>query len=532
VSRVSGGRVTGNGIDCGTNTTTCQSTLDAGTAVSLTATADTGDRVGTWMGCSNNSANPCTLTLNGNASVTPAFVPQYLLTVSRVSGGRVTGNGIDCGTNTTTCQSTLDAGTPVSLTATADTGYRVGTWMGCSSNPTPSSCALTLSGTTTVTQTFVAQYVLTVNQPTGGTITGNGLTCGTQGSTCNATLDTGTAVSLTATADTGYRIGVWSGCSSNPDPNSCALTLSGTTTVTQTFVAQYVLNVTSPAGGTIAGPGDINCGVAGSACSATFDAGASVKVTAHTDNSSSIGAWGDDCNSTTAGSSTCTLTMDGNKTASVTFTYVLTTTAGTGGNVNIGGQSNVCANGCTYAAGTSVSLTAAPTGYWGFWTWSGQCSGMGESCQLTMSGNFSTTALFYIVNQDLADNGVTGDANPTLTLQGTAFSTSNNPRNPASYTCNPGTCPSSWSFDEGSTVNVAIHCLLTGGMFGWSGLGRDVGATESSFRIDHYGTDAQTVTYCTLRARGSCLQFTTTPYPYSAVPANQSLGVAATCPVG
>ena len=56
-----------------------------------------------------------------------------------------------------------------------------------------------------------------------------------------------------------------------------------------------------------------------------------------------------------------------------------------------------CGTDCTesYAAGTSVTLTASPASGWSFAGWSGDCSGTGN-CNLTMNSNKNVTATFSV----------------------------------------------------------------------------------------------------------------------------------------
>ena len=70
------GTVTGTGIDCGTD---CSESFAAGTQVSLTAAADGNSVFTGWSGACSGTTNPCTVTMDANKAVTPAFAITYHL---------------------------------------------------------------------------------------------------------------------------------------------------------------------------------------------------------------------------------------------------------------------------------------------------------------------------------------------------------------------------------------------------------------------------------------------------------------------
>ena len=102
-----------------------------------------------------------------------------------------------------------------------------------------------------------------------GTVTSNpsGINCG---STCSANYDSGTAVTLTASPNSGYTFTGWSGggCSGT---GTCTVTITAATSVTATFATTaYNLTVTKSGTGTgtvTGSDGFINCG---STCSVNY----------------------------------------------------------------------------------------------------------------------------------------------------------------------------------------------------------------------------------------------------------------------
>src|SRR5205823_5100578 len=175
----------------------------------------------------------------------------------------------------------FDSGTQVTLTATPAQGSTFQGWSGggcASTNP----CTLTLTANTTVVANFARpRFTLAVSpQGTGsGTVTSSptGINCG---ATCSASFASGTQVTLTATPARGSTFDGWTGggCAST---NPCTLTLTANTTVTARFsVRRVTLSVFRQGlgSGTVASsPAGIDCGAT---CSATYDSGTVVTLTA------------------------------------------------------------------------------------------------------------------------------------------------------------------------------------------------------------------------------------------------------------
>jgi hypothetical protein len=169
-----GGSVTGGG------------TFASGTQVSLTATPTSGYSFSGWS--NGSTANPLTVTLNSNTSITANFevlINSYTLTVVSTDGGSATGAG------------EYNEGTEVTLTATASEGYRFTGW---SDGSTEESITITLSEDTALTANFelIVIYNLILESVTGGSVTGAG------------EYNEGTEVTITAIPDDGYEFTEWS----------------------------------------------------------------------------------------------------------------------------------------------------------------------------------------------------------------------------------------------------------------------------------------------------------------------------------
>ena len=173
-----------------------------------------------------------------------------------------------------------------------------------------------MSGDQSVTANFaLLQYALNVSKSGNGTITGNGINCGTS---CSVLLDHGTAVSLTATPASGYLFSSWSGDCTTISGNTCQATMDKARTISATFVVQpasYRISVTLNGSGSVSSsPKGISCG---RTCSALFKTGSSVKLTATPAKKHTFKSWsGTVCNGSTATTCTLVVTQDVSLTAS------------------------------------------------------------------------------------------------------------------------------------------------------------------------------------------------------------------------
>jgi len=249
------------------------------------------------IGCSGLGTGP-----------TPPTTFQLTVQMSGNGSGTVTSSpaGIDCGP---ACREAFNSGTVVTLTAAAATGSIFAGWSGACSGT--QSCTVTLSANQTVTATFTTQssptYTLMVSLAgTGsGTVTSNpaGINCGTS---CSASFNGGTQVTLTATPAAGSAFAGWSGACSGT--GTCQLTLNANASVTATFNPSgpqtLSVTVTGNGGGTVtSSPPGINCG---SVCNAQFPLGTQVTLTASTNPNAYLVSWSGDCN----GSGSCVVTMN------------------------------------------------------------------------------------------------------------------------------------------------------------------------------------------------------------------------------
>jgi hypothetical protein len=406
------------GVNCGT---ACTFTFDAGTAVSLSAVADSTSNFAGWSGACSGTGG-CMITMDSNKAVTATFTSKtYALTVNRTGPGVVASSpsGIYCGA---ACSTVYDAGTLVTLTAAPDPGAGFAGWTGACSGtgpcivtvnsaltvnavfnpptatptgtPTPTpTLTPTLSPTHTFTATPTSTWVtLAVNRSGAGLVYSEpgGLYCGAD---CVHSFPPGTAVTLTAFPDAGASFTGWSGgvCAGT---GTCVIVLNANTLVAATFINPLVIQKTGTGTGSVVSvPSGINCG---STCAAQFATGTLVSLSASASVGSSFAGWSGAC----TGTGTCVLTMDQAKNVTAEFTrqYFTLTVArtGTGGGTVSSSPAGIsCGATCEYVfdAGTVVGLSAVADAHSTFTGWSGACAGTG-GCFVTMDSIKSVAAEF------------------------------------------------------------------------------------------------------------------------------------------
>lgn len=220
--------------------------------------------------------------------------------------------GIACGGD---CEADFADGTMVELTATAGANSDFDGWLGCDS-VTADKCRVTLSADRSVTARFAANaFTLTVRRHGSGdgdvTSSPAGISCP---SDCTELYSPGTTVRLTADPDPNSTFSDWSVCAGT---GTCEVTMDRDRTVTATFTLDTFDLRVSKAG---AGEGTVTSDPAGidcdADCSATFDSGQDVTLTADADSNSTFEDW-IGCDDQFG--SECTVTMDGDRTVRAIF---------------------------------------------------------------------------------------------------------------------------------------------------------------------------------------------------------------------
>lgn len=195
--------------------------------------------------------------------------------------------------------------------------------------------------------------------------------------------------------------------------------------------AQLSVNVIGT-GTIVSSPPGISCP---STCAASFAQGTSVVLTAAAGSGFNFAGFSGACNG-----ASCQLVLANNQSVSATFTTasvrVTVVIAGSGTVTSTPSGIN-CPGACTasFAPGTGVSLSAAPSPGYSFSGFSGPCTN--TICQLTLASNQSVSATFAPMTAQLA---------VSISGNGTVIST------PAGINC-PGSCTA--SFAGGTSVTLA-----------------------------------------------------------------------------
>ena len=177
----------------------------------------------------------------GSFSITDSKVRNMTLTLSPTTAalsvtksgngaGTISGSGISCGTD---CTENYIFGTSVTLSALTSAGSKFIGWSGSCSGT--AVCTISMNQPKSVNAQFnLNTYTLSVTKSGtgGGTISGTGISCGTD---CSETFNYGTIVTLSALPASGSSFAGWSGACSGT--GKCTLTMNATKSVSAIFSA-------------------------------------------------------------------------------------------------------------------------------------------------------------------------------------------------------------------------------------------------------------------------------------------------------
>ena len=302
----SGGSVTGSG------------SFPHGSLVNVSATPNSGYSFVQWVGAgiSDSTAPNTTLIMNSDQSITAQFAQSEQSLFSLVLQANPQSSGILIG----------DGNYPqdqnVSISAEPIAGYSFDRWEGYPINNSPdSNTSLILDSNITITAHFTRiNYLINLDSPGGGTVTGSG------------TYAFGSEANLSAEASTGYQFDYWNG-TGIPDPLAPVLSL----TVSQDLSLEAIF---SPLPYTLT----LNGSLGGSASFSgtnpfSYDSNVSITATANA-GYTFIGWTGLGVTNSDASSTTVHITQDRNLTASfetVDFSLIVLQNISNAGTVTGGG---------------------------------------------------------------------------------------------------------------------------------------------------------------------------------------------------
>jgi Divergent InlB B-repeat domain/PKD domain len=396
-----------SGISCPKD---CEEAYEEDTEVTLTAVPDLGSTFSGWTGGGCAGGGTCKVTITAATEVTATFtLEQHQLKVIPTGTGAGASTvssspaGIECGA---ICQANFDHNAVVTLSAASGANVKPVQWTGCGEVTGENKCKVTMSAAKEVTAKFDSeQHLLKVN-PSGtgaGTVTSApaGISCG---STCEASFDHNTAVTLSAVSNAGTEPVQWTGCDSVIS-GECKVTISAAKEVTAKFdpiPGQFGLKVikTGTGSGTVtSAPAGINCG-SGAGCEAAFVEGANVVLSAVADVGTKPVQW-TGCGEV-SGENKCKVTMSAAKEVTAKFDpeqhLLKVKKVGTGTGTVISVPSGInCGSGCeaSFNHGVSVTLAGASGANTKAVQWTGCDAIVGANeCKVTISAAKEVTATF------------------------------------------------------------------------------------------------------------------------------------------
>ncbi|HTU44289.1 MAG TPA: hypothetical protein VMF91_04470 [Bryobacteraceae bacterium] len=364
----------------------------------------------------NTSTTDTPTISTGTTSYTAQFSTSYLLTTA-VSPSSTDGS-VTVNTASPTSDGYYPAGTPVSITATPNTGYNFSSWTGNVADANNASTTVTMSAPESVTANFVINNVnVTIGtSPSGLSFSVDG-TPYSSAQVLTWQVGSNHTIATTSPQGTGTRY-TFTGWSDGGAISHQVTATSGTTSYTASFSTSYLLT-------TAVAPSSVDGSVGANPASPTSDgyytAGTPVTLTATANTGYNFSNW-----TGTTSSSTNPLVVTMNSPVSETANFVVNNVSVTIGTspsgllVSVdGGASQVAPVHVTWQVGTNHTIaTSSPQGSSGTrytftgWSDSGAISHMVTASSATTSytASFSTSYLLTTAASPSADGSV--GANP------------------------------------------------------------------------------------------------------------------------
>jgi hypothetical protein len=294
------------------------------TELTLYAEEESGSEFVEWEGDCSGVEAECSLIVDEDLGVIAsfAFEPPFELAIG--AGGTGAGS-FECEVNggePEACEEEYEEGDEVNVLAEPKPGSEFVEWNGDCDFVSGNECEVEMTSDKSVEAVFdlVPTYSLAV------TLAGEGegtVECEVEGGPaeeCEAEYEEGTELTLVATPESGSTFagfsagtGSASGCSTSP----CTFTIAAVSAVTATFdlvpTFELSVGVAGSGSGTVSSsPAGIDCG---STCSAEFEEGTEVTLTASAASDSTFSGYSGAC----SGTGPCVVTMDEARSVTATF---------------------------------------------------------------------------------------------------------------------------------------------------------------------------------------------------------------------
>lgn len=238
------GTIVATGIDCGDDSDECASAHRSGDTVELEAVASRYFEFVQWTGdCAAERGSTCELTIDEDKRVSAKFEATEELNELTVNvdgngeGDLLFPDGERCDMYET-CDQHFPAASSVTLAAVSSSGDYVNGWEGTDCDPYGTRCEILMDGDRSVTVSFHTRdlaYYLRIEEPTGGTVVSEKLSCGDEGDNCERDQEFDAEVRLQAVPSDGYHFVSWGGdCAGNETP-VCDLVFRDNKVVRATF---------------------------------------------------------------------------------------------------------------------------------------------------------------------------------------------------------------------------------------------------------------------------------------------------------
>jgi hypothetical protein len=357
-------------------------TVSYGSTVTLEAVPDTGWGFIQWAGDLSGSANPTSLPIDSDKTVTADFaLNQYEVNLSGTGSGSVV---VDGASHSLPWSGVFDYGSIIVLQAAPGTGSHFVSWSGdLTGAATPTM--LLVDGSKAILATFALNtYTLTVDGA-NGTVEVNGAP---RALPWSGPFAAGEVADLRAVPVEGYGFSGWSGDLSG-STNPTSITMNGDRSVTAAF-APFVFTLTVQG---LHGSLNVDDAPQTLPYSASYDYGTVVLLEAVPDASYRFTQWSGDLSGTT---NPVEVTMMSDMTITAGFSAGLYTLglSGTGGSVKVNDVAHALPWAGEYDYGVNVTLEAVPEACTRFSEWSGDLLGWDNPATVVMDGDKNVVAGF------------------------------------------------------------------------------------------------------------------------------------------